>query len=273
MDYSQELLISVIIPTYNRAHLITDAIDSVLNQTYENFELLVIDDHSTDDTKDVVKHYDDPRIKYLLNKRKKGAQGARNTGILNSGGDYISFLDSDDQWLNDKLEVQLNEMSKSGTKFSYTNRIVKTEKEQIKYDINPTDLYKENYIGTFSSVMISKKLQKKAGLLDEFLLSCQDWDYWIRIRDYATPYLIEKPLVVFNHQNHERITNTSSDSLQGHKKILEKYYSEIGEKGFLSCHYYKIALISGEISFLLKAISLKVSPKKIARIIYHNYLR
>src|SRR5699024_450228 len=101
-------LVSVIIPTYNRAYLITDAINSVLKQTHKNFELLIIDDYSTDSTESIVKGYDDPRVSYLKNNRSKGAQGARNTGIFADKGEWVAFLDSDDIWLATKIEEQLS---------------------------------------------------------------------------------------------------------------------------------------------------------------------
>lgn len=94
-------LVSVIIPTFNREKVLPKTIDSVINQTYENWELLIVYDKSTDDTKKVVMDYakKDNRIKYLLNNGNKGPGAARNFGINNCNGKYIAFLDSDDQWL------------------------------------------------------------------------------------------------------------------------------------------------------------------------------
>ena len=100
-------LITVIIPTYNRAHLIKDAAYSVLNQSYKNIELIIIDDCSTDDTAEVVKSINDPRLNYHRLEKNSGACIARNKGIELARGDYISFNDSDDKWLENKLEEQL----------------------------------------------------------------------------------------------------------------------------------------------------------------------
>ena len=96
---------TVIIPTYNRATLVKEAIQSVLDQTFDNFELIIVDDHSTDNTKDVVQSYSDKRICYVLNDHIKGAAGARNAGLSRSGGKWVAFLDSDDVWLPKKLEL------------------------------------------------------------------------------------------------------------------------------------------------------------------------
>jgi len=99
--------VSVIISTYNRAHLIGRAIQSVLNQTYQDFEVIVVDDGSTDNTEEIVKSFNDPRIRYIRHEKNKGAAAARNTGIKAARGKYIAFQDSDDEWLPEKLEKQM----------------------------------------------------------------------------------------------------------------------------------------------------------------------
>ena len=102
--------VSVVIPTYNREATLPCAIESVLAQTFEDFELLVIDDDSTDDTADVVDRFDDARIRYLSHGRNEGGSAARNTGIERATGTYIAFLDSDDEWLPTKLERQVDRL-------------------------------------------------------------------------------------------------------------------------------------------------------------------
>ena len=101
--------VSVIIPTYNRAHLIDRSIQSVLNQTYQDFELIVVDDRSTDNTEDIIRQFreKDKRIKYIKHDKNKGGSAARNTRIKNSVGKYIVFQDSDDEWFPEKLEKQM----------------------------------------------------------------------------------------------------------------------------------------------------------------------
>jgi len=116
--------VSVIIPTYNRAELLREAIDSVLAQTYKDFELIVVDDNSTDNTKDVVegdtKNFQN--IRYTVNRHKKGASGSRNTGIELASGEWIAFLDSDDLWREDKLQLQMSLAEKDDNiGFIFTN--------------------------------------------------------------------------------------------------------------------------------------------------------
>ena len=104
--------VSVILPTYNRAEILKKSIDSVLMQSYPEFELLIVDDGSTDNTKELVASYEDSRIRYLYTEINRGAAAARNFGIENASGnaDFIAFEDSDDLWHKDKLKKQIKEM-------------------------------------------------------------------------------------------------------------------------------------------------------------------
>lgn len=106
--------VSIIIPTYNRAHLVAEAIKSVLNQTFTDFELIVVDDGSTDNTEEVVRSFADPRLKYLK-QFNNGVSAARNTGIENAEGEFIAFLDHDDLYLPEKLSVQVSKMEEDPT--------------------------------------------------------------------------------------------------------------------------------------------------------------
>ena len=100
-------LVSVIIPTYNGSNTILRAINSVLNQTYSNLELIIVDDCSKDNTFEVVKNVKDKRVKVLRHKKNRGGSAARNTGIKEAKGEYIAFLDDDDEWLSEKVEKQV----------------------------------------------------------------------------------------------------------------------------------------------------------------------
>ena len=117
--------VSVIIPTYNRAEFLRSAIESALSQTFKDLEVVVADDKSTDHTREVVESFKDRRIKYILNEGKKGPSATRNTAILASEGEYIAFLDDDDEWLPDKLQRQVEVLDKSQPNICgvYSNRL------------------------------------------------------------------------------------------------------------------------------------------------------
>src|SRR5262245_29216969 len=105
--------VSVIIPTHNRAEFLRSAITSVLNQTFQDFEIIVVDDASTDNTSEVVTYFGDKRIKYMRNNINKGDAGTRNVGVVNSNCTYIAFLDDDDEWLPNKLQIQIDMLEDS----------------------------------------------------------------------------------------------------------------------------------------------------------------
>lgn len=113
-------LVSVIMPSYNTADFICRTIESVLAQTYENWELIIVDDHSTDETDNVVAQYTDPRIQYVKNETNSGAAISRNRALRMAKGRWIAFLDSDDLWMPEKLEQQIRFMEEGGYHFSYT---------------------------------------------------------------------------------------------------------------------------------------------------------
>jgi glycosyltransferase involved in cell wall biosynthesis len=104
---NSSIAVSVVIPTYNRASLLGRAIKSVLEQTYQDFEIIVVDDASTDNTEEVVRNLRDRRIRYLRHEKNRGGSAARNTGIRAAWGQYIAFQDSDDEWLPEKLKKQM----------------------------------------------------------------------------------------------------------------------------------------------------------------------
>ena len=129
-------LVSIIMPSWNTASYIGESIECVLNQTYEKWELLIVDDCSTDNTDEIVQGYlGDPRIKYLKNERNSGAALTRNKALREAQGEWIAFLDSDDLWTKDKLEKQIHFMNENGYDFSYT------EYEKIDEQGNPVGIY------------------------------------------------------------------------------------------------------------------------------------
>ncbi|MDB8460328.1 glycosyltransferase family 2 protein [Turicibacter sanguinis] len=137
-----ESLVSIIMPSYNSEKFISDSIQSIINQTYKNFELIIVDDCSKDNTKKIIKKYIecDSRIKFIALEKNYGAANARNFAIEKARGRYIAFLDSDDLWDNRKLEIQIKFMNMYSIGFSYTNyRIISENNNLLKHSLNIPD--------------------------------------------------------------------------------------------------------------------------------------
>lgn len=206
-------LVSVVIPTYNRANLLPNAINSVINQTFKNWELIIVDDGSIDNTKDVISEFikKDSRVKYFYQKNS-GQPSAMNLGIKNSKGNYIAFLDDDDEWLPEKLEKQINKIkSDKLIGLVFTDAIIldgKTNVNKRSDIIKPSsgfvykELLKTNFI-TATSVIIAKEIFEKIGLFDESFIikitQIQDYDMWLRIAKYYKIEYISEPLVKYNY--------------------------------------------------------------------------
>jgi len=231
--------VSVIIPTYNRANLIGRAIQSVLNQTYKDFELIIVDDGSTDNTKEVIKEFQkkDKKINYIRHEKNKGGSAARNTGIKLARGAYIAFLDSDDEWLPEKLERQIKAFEESGsqvgviyTEFAVVSTNGKSMRERnknLRYQGLRGSILEEllisNCVGTTSTVMVKRECFKEVGGFDEALWSCQDWDLWLRLaKVYQFKYIPSFLVNVYVHGN--QITTDVDAGAKGLERLLDKHY-------------------------------------------------
>lgn len=202
-----EPLVSVIIATYNRAELVVQAVESALNQTYKNIEIVVVDDGSTDSTRQALRQYEG-RIEYIYQERSERSK-ARNVGLRHSSGYYIAFLDSDDLWLPTKIEKQvrvLNEKPEVGVVYSGVQFIDRngnacdggicwdTPERQELYE----DLMTHNVItGTTSSVMVRRTCLDRVGFFDESMNTCEDLDLFRRLVRYYEFYKIDLPSVRF----------------------------------------------------------------------------
>jgi glycosyltransferase involved in cell wall biosynthesis len=244
--------VSVIIPTYNRKNMIGDAIQSVLNQTHRNFEIIIIDDASDDNTEEVVKSFNDVRIKYILHKENKGGSAARNTGIKKARGKFIAFLDSDDWWHPKKLELQLLKMqtSRINPDLVYTGiKQVNNDGELIK-EILPkfrgnilNELLNQNVVGTTSSVCLKKEIFGNIGLFDENLPSRQDIDFWIRAAGKYTFDYVKTPLV-YQRIHKNRITESLDLKIKGRLLLLYKIYDHLKKDNKkLSKYYYETGIL------------------------------
>jgi len=200
--------ISVIIPTYNRAHMVKEAIDSVLCQTFHDFELIIVDNFSSDDTESMVSSYHDKRIRYFKNQNKGLVSVNRNFGIEKSNGDYIAFLDDDDLWLPEKLEKQVELMDSNkelGLVYSDCNIIDDAgslqDKTYFSYRIpvrgaDLKGLLKENTIAMLTTMVRKEALDKVGGFNTKYIIA-QDYDLWLRIAEQYPIDFINEPLAKY----------------------------------------------------------------------------
>lgn len=222
--------VSVIIPTHNRAALIGGAIQSVLDQTYQDFEIIVVDDGSTDNTQETLEPFQS-RIRYF-HQENQGPSSARNTGIKRAEGKYIAFLDSDDLWLPSKLHKQMTVFHASpgdlGVVYCGVYYVDRQTEVTIKttipnYKGNVFDVIINKGSGpTTSASVVKKECFEKVGMFDETLVSYEDTDLWLRISQYYTFDYVEECLVRFL-RNHRQLTTDGESFLRGRERFLDKY--------------------------------------------------
>jgi len=230
--------VSVVIPTYNRAPLVGRAIQSVLQQTYQGFEVIVVDDASSDHTGEVIRGLGDPRIRCIRHGRNRGGSVARNTGIEASAAEYVAFLDSDDEWLPRKLEAQLAALSKGGsnvvmvyTGICFVNASGQVLRSRRARHAGKLDelLLERNVIGTTSSALIAKSALEDVGAFDERLPSRQDIDLWIRISRRGRIACVPEPLVL-HYVHPQRITADPWAKVRAYELMLEKYRVDLSAR-------------------------------------------
>jgi len=193
--------ISVIIPTYNRKNTLPRAVESVLNQTYKPVEIIVVDDGSTDGTKEWFSEMY-PLVHYIY-QVNSGVSSARNTGINSARGDWIALLDSDDEWLPDKLELQVKLLQNNAElRFCHTNEIwirngvrINQMKKHQKYGGNIFKKCLDICRISPSSSLFHTSVIKDVGLFDESLDVCEDYDLWLRITAKYPVLFLDQPLI------------------------------------------------------------------------------
>jgi glycosyltransferase involved in cell wall biosynthesis len=256
-DAAEKTIVSVIMPVYNRANTIAFAINSVLFQIYQNFELIIIDDFSTDETCDKISQFKDHRIKLIKLTENAGPANARNFGIKASKGKFISFLDSDDEYDPDFLieSVRKLDLSPSSTGFIWTGTrfivrktglILSTGvwKPQLKESPYLTLLH-SLHIGTNSGITVRREVFGKVGLFDDRLSAAEDTDFFLRAsQQYAFDY-IQEPLISVYRDDRDRLSKDFNKIIQAYRIILPKHSLEIQKSKHLRIKFnYKMMWLS-----------------------------
>lgn len=284
-------LVSIVIPTYNRANLVGESIRSVLNQTYTNWELIIIDDGSQDNTLEIVSAFVDSRIRYFFIEHCGIFGKVRNEGLKISKGDYVAFLDSDDLWSPDKLEIQLDLMTQYPEAFFVFNNIRIFGTRQYP---SPPD-YDELFVGSillsmleetrfvfYPSALLFKResVIDKLGLMDETLSYGTDTKYFLNMCQFFKGIFLNKRLVQIRRHEHSTTENyytsevfmdsinivseiykTNAITNAEYKRILGHYYYKMGMAELLSLKRPKAALASF-------STCIKVAPFR-----WRSYLR
>lgn len=237
-------MVTIIIPTYKRAEYIQRAIESILNQTYEDYEIIVVDDNDENSEyrksmQNIMQKYEEyDNITYVKHKENKNGAAARNTGIRLAKGDYITFLDDDDYFLKDRLKILTREMEKS---IEYDaiysscvcvkeNKIIKLVNAKKSGNLEKEMLEQESFFGTGSNMFFRRNAIQEVGEFDESFIRHQDFEYMVRFFEKGKKILaINKILVVktndsiINRPNVEKAIEVREKYLQKFKTNIEEY--------------------------------------------------
>jgi len=225
--------VSVIIPTYNRLPMLNEAVQSVLEQDFEDFELIVVDDGSTDGTSEEMKRYGG-RVSVIEHTENRGVSAARNRGILHARGKLIAFLDSDDLWVKGKLKIQVSFLDDNPHyPLCYTDEIWIRKGKRV----NPMKKHSK-YSGWIfekclplctispSSALMRKNLFPKVGLFDEALSVCEDYDFWLRVSARFPIFFINRKLIIKRGGHPDQLSQRSWGNDRYRVMALEKLLSE-----------------------------------------------
>ena len=274
INHQNNIGVSVIIPTHNRSSLLKRAVRSVLKQTYTYFECIIVDDASSDGTQEVVNSFKDDRLVYLRNKDNRGASASRNKGIKKSQGEFIAFLDDDDEWLDEKLEKQVNLLENLPSKYGmvycwmdyYDNigTIIHNHHPTLKGYVFPEVLDAQR-IGGCPTLLVRGNIINEVGNFDESLPRGNDGDFIRRVcRKYEVDFIAEVLVKVHTGHGYSQIGTNDRKGIKNHinsqllklrkfenelkiypkqnRKILfdlGKNYARLGELGNSIIYYYK----------------------------------
>lgn len=239
--------VSIIIPTFNRAYCIKVAIQSVLNQTYTNFELIIVDDGSTDNTEEIIHGIKDNRIRYVKMPRNDGPSAARNYGVKCAKFEIIAFHDSDDEWVSNKLERQMDILKqKENVAMVYTqmNCINKISGKEILIPNNsliPMEcregrifpyLLVFNYIGA-PTMVVRKTCFEQIGGFDEDLLCLEDWDFVLRLSRFYDIGYIDEPLYISYRGDSCSVDSSIDNHIKARCVMVKKFKEDYKNYGML----------------------------------------
>ena len=254
-------LISVVIPAFNRSKTISYCLNSVLAQTYNNIDVIVVDDCSTDSTVGIVNNHPDSRVRCIVLEKNSGAQAARNRGIREARGEWIAFQDSDDEWMPNKLEKQVAAIAAvnydpwavvHSNAFRY-DTVRKKKKLSLLPIVEGSDQYSillKSPAPLYPAMLVSRIALEKIGFLDENVPSFQEWDTSIRLAKYCEFIHIRDPLFIYHVNDSSAISANHSKDVDGFYYIISKYADDIRKHcGEETWHRLNIVLLRKCLNF------------------------
>jgi GalNAc5-diNAcBac-PP-undecaprenol beta-1,3-glucosyltransferase len=241
---SAKPLVTVVIPTFERPEFIVKACLTAYNQTYENIEIIVVDDNSKTPYSDKLEELSNLKVKYIKRDSNGGGSAARNSGIINANGEYIAFLDDDDSWDSTKIEKQILSLNKSCRASHCGYKLMSNNQSRIesKDVITLSDLCENNKLASTSGLLCEAKLLKQV-MFDSTLHKAQDWDIYLRIAKITSFSYVREALYIYDDGDHHRMTNRLAaltlKDLELKLDMLKKHGSTLS----LTCYRIHVAEI------------------------------
>ena len=296
---TDEPRVSVIIPTYNRADTLGRAVDSTLAQTIDDIEVLVVDDGGSDGTQELVEAIADPRVRYLAHDTNRGVSAARNTGLTAARGEYVAFLDSDDEWVPRKLDRQLSALVDRGEGWvgaycdiasaglSPAGRIAAAVSELLFRSSAPREggrelaealLSMQVFMGPGSTLLVDREVVTSTGGFDEGLSIYEDWDLVLRVLSVGNLAYVDEPLAVTHFTGDapaEAYVENDRRYLERNAELVE----DLERRGIPVRRVHRMGLVGhylsegrfGDAAALLDA-SMLLHPKNATRLAFWSVL-
>lgn len=271
MNIEKKTLVSVFIPTCNRSGLLKRAIESVLEQTWENLEIIVVDDASDDDTPELLDKFsrDHSNLRVIRNEQSKKAAVSRNIAIQQAQGEFVAGLDDDDYWRPRRIELMMKDFDEGCSAVCSYDRMVFKGREIVWKKpslITLNDLLYYNRVG--NQVLTKKEYLEKAGGYDEDMPSAQDYDLWIRlVQQFGPIKTVPHVLQVVNMEEERERISTSDDKIDGYYRCFEKHKDWMS-KSHKKYQKYRLKMAEGkEVGWLelLRSVPAKLYVKEITR--------
>lgn len=251
-----EPFVSAIITTKNRANLLPRALDSVLNQTYPNLGVIVVDDGSDDDTPQIIERYQEKHsITCIRNEQSLGANKARNAGIEKAKGEFIAGLDDDDEWHPERISILLENYDDSYACITSNDRMISSNRSIVwrkKSKVTLDDLLFSNHVG--NQVLVKKERVLQVGGFDESLAAGQDYDLWIRLCEKFGPIkIVQEPLQNIYQENFKGRISNPKTQLDGYLSVYQKHKIKMN-RDQKKYHLYNIRLAQGKVSSIFEVM-------------------